>query len=694
MRKIYFVFPFAIVGGIETLFATLLKHLPKDEGFEYGAFIPDGIKPWADAVVGKHTLVCYYNDAAALAILIDLVKPDLCVAAFSYALAGAIERANHKPKVLETSHNLYHSVGESIRAVAPWIVHVTAVSKSVHDNVKRSMPTTLKVDTSIIVSGVDTAIYRPKSELRKVCKHYAYFGRLSDPEKGILYMLDAFRKLNDKNIFLNLYGKALAGDKCDYRRLVANRYKNTNICLKGFVNNVEDYYHHNDVVTVRSPLEGFCNTVVEAMACGVPIVAFNFHGVLDHLPERTCLIAHDQNSYVQMLFDIQSYKMRKELSENALNYVKKELSATRMAAQYTTLFKKLLLPPTAPAVKSPELTAPAVSVPKPTASAVRIAGICSQYSVSIEHAMSELGADPIKCIYSQSAPKALFDVKEIAANIKSKYDVVIFNAACPGYTELVKELQGFVKIYALYHSGFCGFAFDNLFDANERANLQTMLDWAKEGLIKKVGFVNRGSADYYQSLGFPAAWLPNVPNCATTCCTNNLFKDGKIHIGVFSRLNPMKNTMSALAAALSVPNSIVHVIDKPQWLPPGLADKAGNIVVHGWLSKEALSDAMSRMHVNLMLSFTESYGLLVTESWAVGTPCIVGPSCKPLIDEIEQNYMLSQYMYVERMDDAKDIVDKINLCITYRDRVSEMCKDRVKLLRSVGLQKLQEFIRE
>jgi glycosyltransferase involved in cell wall biosynthesis len=334
--------------------------------------------------------------------------------------------------------------------------------------------------------------------------------------------------------------------------------------------------------------------------------------------------------------------------------------------------------------------------------------------VSIEHAMKELGADPIVVTYGQSA-QPLYDLKQMTAKL-SQYDAVIFNAACPGYDPLVRALadEG-IRLYALYHSGFCGFAFDNLFDESERANLQRMLDWSKQGLVRKVGFVNRGSADYYAALGYHTAWLPNVPAPVaekhSTPAEWSQRGDLHTHIGAFSRINPMKNTMSAVAAALAIPNSKVHTVDPVRWMPPGTAAVGGtpavggtaavggttagsSIVVHGWLSKTALADAMARMHVNLMLSFTESYGLLVTESWGMGAPCIIGPACKPLLEEFEQNYLLSQYLYVERMDDAADIMRKINLCIQHRDELSVECKQRVRLLRKFGLSRVKEFFND
>jgi glycosyltransferase involved in cell wall biosynthesis len=145
-------------------------------------------------------------------------------------------KSAHKPIVVETSHNLYHSVGESIRAVAPWIAHIVAVSKSVHDNVLKSKPATVKADTSIILSGVDLDIFRPKGVLRSNCKHYAYFGRLSDPEKGVVKLFDAFRALGDSNLYLHLYGKTNSpGDEVFYKKLVDTKYRGTNISFKGFV---------------------------------------------------------------------------------------------------------------------------------------------------------------------------------------------------------------------------------------------------------------------------------------------------------------------------------------------------------------------------------------------------------------------------------------------------------------------------
>ena len=67
-----------------------------------------------------------------------------------------------------------------------------------------------------------------------------------------------------------------------------------NVHLTGYItdeNRMADYYNASDVFVLPSLEENLPNTIMEAMACGTPAVAFNIGGIPD-------LIDHQQNGYL------------------------------------------------------------------------------------------------------------------------------------------------------------------------------------------------------------------------------------------------------------------------------------------------------------------------------------------------------------------------------------------------------------
>ena len=309
--------------------------------------------------------------------------------------------------------------------------------------------------------------------------------------------------------------------------------------------------------------------------------------------------------------------------------------------------------------------------------------------------MEGLGIHPVICKYGITAAP-LYDVRT-ALNQLMPYDVVVFNAASKGYTPLVEALRhAEKKMIAIYHGSFCSLSFTGAFDETERENLSLMLHWQKSGLISRIGFVNRSSAEYFATLGYDAHWAPNVPSTveAHHSTPEQWLERGdtRPHIGVFGSANPIKNTLASIAIALAVEDGVVHTLAAPPRNLPGHEDVVSRVVAHGFMSRDDLLEALGRMHVSLMLSFSEAYGLLMTDSLAVGTPCIVGPACRPLLTDFGADKELARYIYVERVDDARAVVDRIKLCIHDRNVVSEMCKERVRQLRDGSRQIMGEFL--
>lgn len=106
---------------------------------------------------------------------------------------------------------------------------------------------------------------------------------------------------------------------------------------------IAEVYAACDLLVVPSLEDNLPNTVMEAMACGTPVVGFNTGGI----PE---MIDHKQNGYVADFMSVDSLKEGiiwvlenpENLSENARNKVVNQYSEEVVANQYVALYQSLL----------------------------------------------------------------------------------------------------------------------------------------------------------------------------------------------------------------------------------------------------------------------------------------------------------------------------------------------------------------
>lgn len=94
-------------------------------------------------------------------------------------------------------------------------------------------------------------------------------------EKGYWHLLKSFKRVieNNKDVQLVILGN----DYKDYKEKVLTLANDldviNNIHLLGYTENPYKYFANSDVYALSSVFEGFPNALVEAMACGLPVVA-------------------------------------------------------------------------------------------------------------------------------------------------------------------------------------------------------------------------------------------------------------------------------------------------------------------------------------------------------------------------------------------------------------------------------------
>jgi glycosyltransferase involved in cell wall biosynthesis len=148
------------------------------------------------------------------------------------------------------------------------------------------------VDLTVIPNGIDLQIYKPQTvninlELDSQKRIILFIAaNASSPYKGVHYLIDAINAMPDENLHLVVIG-TVKDPK------IFNRLK-ISYTLKGKISNKElliAYYNRADVFMLPSLEENLPNTIIEAMACGTPALAFDTGGVSE-------IIDHCINGYV------------------------------------------------------------------------------------------------------------------------------------------------------------------------------------------------------------------------------------------------------------------------------------------------------------------------------------------------------------------------------------------------------------
>ncbi|WP_404362221.1 glycosyltransferase [Marinobacter sp.] len=166
------------------------------------------------------------------------------------------------------------------------------------------------------------------------------------PRKGIPDLIQMFDKLysRDQTLRLELIGDGRQREELEI--IAAEKDSASAIKFLGFRSDRLERLSRFNVFIMTSSLEGIPRCMMEAMALGIPVVAYDIPGV-DQLIEHgeTGLLAPlgDLNALVECCQKIlDNPDMAKELASTARAKIDRDYSARRMAEEYESLFLKLI----------------------------------------------------------------------------------------------------------------------------------------------------------------------------------------------------------------------------------------------------------------------------------------------------------------------------------------------------------------
>jgi glycosyltransferase involved in cell wall biosynthesis len=219
-------------------------------------------------------------------------RVDIVLGAFAYPdgwAAVALARAMGVPAVVKVHGSDINVLGRGpLQSSVRWALQgadaVVAPSRAL---IERAIELGADSDNArTIPNGVDTALFRPAERvparealgLDVGARWIVFVGRL-EPEKGVGELLEALTKLteSERNVRLALVGEGRAA--AEYQALV--RERSLPVVFAGPRPHAEiaRWLAAADVLALPSWSEGTPNVVIEALACGRPVVATDVGGI-------------------------------------------------------------------------------------------------------------------------------------------------------------------------------------------------------------------------------------------------------------------------------------------------------------------------------------------------------------------------------------------------------------------------------
>ncbi len=237
-------------------------------------------------------------------------KPDICIAFFTIPSGPAAWlvkkvfgvpyiislRGGDVPGFMKEDLNFYHSISKPIiRFLWKGACAVVANSRGLK---LLAQNTAGDIDVKMIPNGVDAAYFqsdhpRPVFAEAQGVTRLLSVGRLN-PQKGMDVLLRAFALLRDQvSVKTQLW---IVGDG-PLRKSLEDLAKSLKIEQDVFFfgwrsqEELASFYSSADIFVLSSHYEGMPNVVLEAMACGLPIVATDVSGTGE-------IIGHGENGYL------------------------------------------------------------------------------------------------------------------------------------------------------------------------------------------------------------------------------------------------------------------------------------------------------------------------------------------------------------------------------------------------------------
>lgn len=237
------------------------------------------------SAAGKHDLRIVYR----LYKFIKTFEPDVLICSlFHSTILGRITGSLAKtPVIINWEHN--ENFGSRWRkllnkSTVKLSDKIFCDSEKVKSEAIKQLGAKKNAVTTIPIGGIDLAKFKINANKSRRFIEIGTVGMLSK-QKGFAYLVEAAKLILEKNCNVRF---SIAGDGAEFenlQNLIEKLKLNDKVKLLGFRPDIADLLGQWDIYVQPSLWEGLCMTVVEAMACGLPVIASNVGGIPESVIE-------------------------------------------------------------------------------------------------------------------------------------------------------------------------------------------------------------------------------------------------------------------------------------------------------------------------------------------------------------------------------------------------------------------------
>ena len=228
-----------------------------------------------------------------------------------------------------------------------WIRNVDAIISVCKKSSEEILENGFLKDTLVeIPNGIDTSKFSGDTfQGRKNLRNITYVGRL-DSYKGVNYLLAGFKELLSKvgNIKLTIVGSG--PDETVLKNMARDLNIIDVVAFKGRQEDVLSELDSTDIFVLPSLSEGMSNVLLEAMSCGLPVVATSVGGNSDLIKDRYNGILIEPGDSMKLsaalLELLKNDGLAKKLGKEARKTVKENYSMDHVVDKYVELYSRLV----------------------------------------------------------------------------------------------------------------------------------------------------------------------------------------------------------------------------------------------------------------------------------------------------------------------------------------------------------------
>ena len=189
---------------------------------------------------------------------------------------------------------------------------------------------------------------KEKYEISEKDKVLLFTGRIV-PEKGVLELIKAIKKVNSKNYKLIIVGSSLnqLDTKTKYEELVEKVYENVKdrVVFTGFIkyNEIGKIYKIADIAIIPSiwndpaPL-----TIIESLVCGLPIITTESGGIPEYVNKKCAIVLKRDGNIVNNLSEKIDFLLNNEKELIKMSKESKNIGKSLNVDEYYENFERII----------------------------------------------------------------------------------------------------------------------------------------------------------------------------------------------------------------------------------------------------------------------------------------------------------------------------------------------------------------